>query len=407
MSIYKGIKKRWVEGDYAGSYRPGEAGVEVRSPLFERYLGRENVTVPNVGVHHDGSPRPLLVITDLLEGHLDSTGAQVPGKSDGLYYPNGGSRGEITLDPMKMLIKRAEEGEYLTVLPGDQHENHAMFDPNALTTTILDGDLSKLSKREQGIVNQRFRHWIGRRLPAGIWREIFMKSSGENPGGDLIGKEERNFLPHCTEGVVEYLDPVLEIFRRQQMSIKSSEASGAMVPQARFLPVPKDGLTVEMPGDERGMNGNRFDEILKAAFTGGYFQGDDHRHRKVAVVAGACYEYSVRLLIEHLVDADINVVCLLSATKGLDLFSSKLHTAHYLKELYGRKLFFTYDWVEKLLGSKPAGWDRAAKAVRDYDWSHHNRWMKGYLQQLRDQVTSLGHKLFYNDREIVRAVGLV
>ena len=401
MSIYTGIKKRWVEGDYAGSYRPGEDSVEIRSSLFPRYLGRENVRIPNVGFHKNGTPRPLIIATDLLEGKLDASGSQVPGETNGLYYPGLGDNAEPTISPLRMLLERAEEKNFLTILPGDQHENSKFFELNALTTTVLDPDLSRLSHRERKIVRQQFMQWVGKRLAAGIWREIFMDRSAENPRGNFQGKEERNFLPHCTEGVVKYLDFILEIFKRQRTGIDRQVAGGALVPEARFLPVPKDGLTVDMPGDERGMNGNKFDEIIKAAFTGGYFQGDDHRHGKIAIVAGACYEYSVRLLIEHLVDADINVICLASATKGLDLFSSKLHTAHYLKELYGRKLFFTYDWIEPLLGKKPAGWDSAAKKVEKADQAQHKAWFSNYTDQLKRGVTSMGHRIFLPERDLL------
>lgn len=406
MSIYKGVKKRWIEGDYAGAYRPGENGIEIRSPLFGRYLGRESVKVKSVGFYQNGDPKPLVICTDLLKGKLDSGGAQINGETDGLYYPNMGKDAEPTLDLLKMLLQRCEEENFLTILPGDQHENPRLFDPNALTTTVLDKDLSLLSKRERKIVNSRFKQWIGRRLPAGIWREIFMDSSPENPRATFMGKEERNFLPHCTEGIVEYLDFVLDAFKKQRAYIDAQVASGALSPEARLLPVPKDGLTVEMPGDERGMNGNKFDGMLKAAFTGGYFQGDEHRHKKVAVVAGACYEYSVRLLIEHLVDADINVVCLLSATKGLDLFSSKLHTAHYLKELYGKKLFFTYDWIEELMGKKPQNWDRAAKRVKKADQTHHDSWFRAYQDQLNRGVTSMGRNIVMNKKELAAAAGI-
>jgi len=407
MSIYRGIKKRWIEGDYAGSYRPGEDGVEIRSAFFARYLGRENVKVPNVGFYKNGVPRPLVIATDLLEGVPDSTGAQKEGETNGLYYPCLGKEAEPTIETLKMLLERANDEELLTVFPGDQHENSRYFDLNALTTTILDPDLSRLSERERKIVKSRFGQWIGKRIPAGIWREIFMNKNGENIRGDFQGKEERNFLPHCTEGVVEYMDFVRDIFTCQKMKIEGRTANGELAPKANILPVPKDGLTVDMPGDERGMNGNRFDEILKAAFTGGYFQGDDHRNRKIAIVTGACYEYSVRLLIEHLIDADINVICMLSCVKGLDLFSSKLHTAHYLKELYGKKLFFTYDWIEPLLGPKPRGWDKAVKKIKARDNAHHNSWWSNYSNQIRQGVTSMGLNVFLSKNEVINAAGIL
>ena len=406
MSIYTGIKKRWIEGDYAGSYRPGEDGIEIRSQFFTRYLGRENVRVPNVGFDKKGNPRPLIIATDLLEGKLDSTGSQVQGETNGLYYPGLGKDAEPTLPLLSMLLERARDEEMLTVFPGDQHENSRFFDPNSLTTTILDPDLSQLSKREQKIVKQRFSQWIGKRLPAGIWREIFMDKNPANRRGDFQGKEERNFLPHCTEGIVEYIDIARDILAYQKMKIESQTAQGVLVPRANFIPVPKDGLTVDMPGDERGMNGNRFDEILKAAFTGGYFQGDDHRHKKIAIVAGACYEYSVRLLIEHLIDADINVICMLSCVKGLDLFSSKLHTAHLLKELYGKKLFFTYDWIEPLLGKAPRNWSKMVKKVQEADRVHHDSWWHNYESQIKRGLTSMGLRIILSKNELVNAAGI-
>ncbi|MBI2267108.1 MAG: hypothetical protein HYU64_18430 [Armatimonadetes bacterium] len=404
MSIYRGIRKRWIEGDYAGSYRPGEEGSEIRSQFFRKHLGRDNLRVKNAGYTPSGVPRPLVIATDLLVGVLDSSGNQVSGKSDGLYYPYlpNPDDNEPTLKPLTMLLERVKEERLLAVFSGDQHENPQLFDMNALTTTILDPDLTRLSARERAIVEARFLPWVGKRLPAGLWREIFMDRTSENPRGELIGKETRNFLPHCTEGIVEYLGPVQEMFKIEKDLIHKQTEEGILVPEARWFPVAKDGLTVDMPPDERGTGGNKLDELLKAAFTGGYFQGDDHRHQKRAIVVGACYEYSVRLLIEHLIDADINVICLASCTKGLDLFSSKAHTAHYLKELYGKKLFFTYDWPEPLLGPKPKGWDQAAASVKARDQAQHAGWFKSYQDQLRAGKTSMGQPVFLAADDLVK-----
>jgi len=217
----------------------------------------------------------------------------------------------------------------------------------------------------------------------------------------MMGKESRNFLPHCTEGIVEYIEPVLELFTIQKSELEKDVNSGEAVPRARWLPVPKDGLTVDMAPDERGIGGNKLDEILKAAFTGGYFQGDDHRHQKRAIIAGACYEYSVRLLIEHLIDADINVIWLMTCTKGLDIFSSKLHTAHYLKELYGKKLFCTYDWPERLLGPTPPQWDKLKKGIMKKDEEQHQIWWKQYEKQIKERKTSTGKNIYMTEKEIM------
>ena len=235
----------------------------------------------------------------------------------------------------------------------------------------------------------------------GIWQDIFMDPRDPVSQGRLIGKEERNFLRHCTEFVVRYLQPVQELLDRQQAEIVRQVAMGELVPAAHVLPVAKDGLTVDLPDDERGMGGNKFDALLKAAFTGEYFQGDDHRHEKRAVVVGAFSEYSVRLAIEHLIDADINVIWQLTCSKGLDLFSSKLHEVHYLMERYGKKLFCTYDWIEELLGPKPAGWDAAQANVMAHDRAAHEAWWQDFARQMADGTTSMGTKLFMSGHDVV------
>ena len=404
MSIYTGIQKRWIEGDYGGSYRPGENGIEIRCQFFRRYLGRDNVIIPNAGFYRDGLARPLIIATDLLAGTLDKYGNQIAGKSDGLYYPHLSEEYEPSLNPLKLLLDRVKEEKLLAIFPGDQHENPMLFDPNRLTTTILDRDYSKLSKRERAITEKRFKNWTGKRLPLAIWKEIFIDKNAGNPRGDMMGKESRNFLPHCTEGIVEYIEPILELFTVQKLELEKHINSGEAVPRARWLPVPKDGLTVDMPPDERGIGGNKLDEILKAAFTGGYFQGDDHRQQKRAIIAGACYEYSVRLLIEHLIDADINVIWLMTCTKGLDIFSSKLHTAHYLKELYGKKLFCTYDWPERLLGPRPLLWDKFQTNIIKKDQEQHQIWWEQYKKQIKERKTSTGKNIFITEKEIMEWV---
>ena len=403
MSIYTGIRKRWIEGDYGGSYRPGEEGIEIRSQFFRKYLGRDNVMVPNVGFKSDGTARPLIIATDLLAGTLDQNGNQIEGASDGLYYPGlpDKEENEPTLEPLSIFLKRVKEEKLLSIFPGDQHENPGLFDLNRLTTTILDRDLSKLTGREQVIVERKCKNWIGKRLPAGIWKEIFINKTGDNPRGYLTGKESRNFIPHCTEGIVEYINPVLDLFNMQKNDMIKAINRGDIVPRARWLPIAKDGLTVDMPPDERGTGGNKLDELLKAAFTGGYFQGDDHRQKKRAIVVGACYEYSVRLLIEHLIDADINVIWLLTCTKGLDLFSSKLHTAHYLKELYGKKLFCTYEWITPLLGPEPPEWKKLKEDVMKKDAGQHSYWWKEYEKQMKTKKTSMGKNIFMSEQEVI------
>lgn len=402
MQVYKGAPKRWIEGFYAGTHRPGTDAVTIRSPFFRRFLGRDALQAPSVGhrlVNGKPEARPLLVATDLQLGVFDAQGAPVPGASNGFYEDDEAK--EPTLAPLRMLLARARQDGLLTLLPADQHENPAYFDRNALTTTVLDPDLSLLSPREKAIVESRYASWIGKRLPLGIWEAIFMDPRDAYSHGSLIGKEERNFLTHCTEFVVRYLPEVEAMLEHQREAVAQAVGRGELVPKAHVFPIPKDGLTVDLPDDERGLGGNKFDALLKAAFTGPYFQGDDHRAKKRALVVGAVSEYSVRLAIEHLIDADITVHWLLTCTKSLDLFSAKLAEVHYLKERYGKMLVASYDWPEHLLGAAPAGWDAAQARVEAHDRAVLESWLPAFEAQLRQGVTGRGDALV--DRAAVTA----
>lgn len=394
MKAYKGAPKRWMEGFYAGTHRPGEDAVEVRSAFFRRFLGRDALGVPNVGhrlVNGKPEPRPLVVATDLQLGTFDPQGRPVAGASNGFYVHD--VKQEPSLAALQLFLERIRQDQLLTLLPGDQHENPAYFDRNALTTTILDPDLSRLSPREKAIVEARYATWIGKRLPLGIWEAIFMNPQDPYSAGHLIGKEERNFLPHCTEFVVRYLPEVEAMLEAQREAIALAVGQGELVPKAHVFPIPKDGLTVDLPDDERGLGGNKFDALIKAAFTGPYFQGDDHREKKRAIVVGAVSEYSVRLAIEHLIDADVSVVWLLTCTKSLDLFSAKLAEVHALKERYGKMLTATYDWPEDLLGPTPAGWARAQASVEAHDRAVLDAWLPAMTQQLQAGVTGRGEAM--------------
>lgn len=407
MQGYKGAPKRWMEGFYAGTHAAGEDSVEIRSAFFRRFLGRDALRVPNVGyrmVAGEPAARPLIVATDLQVGTWDAQGAQVPGGSDGFFELDPAR--EETLAPLAMLLERARQDRLLTLLPGDQHENPAYFDRNALTTTVLDPDLSRLSPREKAIVEARYATWIGKRLPLGIWEAIFMDPANPISKGRAIGREERNFLPHCTEYVVRYMPAVEAWLQAQKAEIEQAVAGGELVPQAHVFPIPKDGLTADVPDDERGVGGNKFDALLKAAFTGAYFQGDDHRQEKRVIVVGCLSEYSVRLAIEHLIDADVTVIWLLTATKSLDLFSAKLADAHFLRERYGKKLVATYDWPEALLGPKPAGWDAARARVEDHDRAVLQAWLPQLQAQLLAGQTGMGQPMVLDGRALEAAVGL-
>ncbi|MDB5098019.1 MAG: hypothetical protein JWM80_2440 [Cyanobacteria bacterium RYN_339] len=394
MKAYKGAPKRWIEGFYGGSYPPGEEAVEVRNPFFRRFFGRDALMVPNVGfrlVNGQPQARPLIVATDLQPGTFDAAGNPMAGGSNGFYELDAAK--EPSLTPLRLLLERARQDQLVTLLPGDQHENPAYFDRNALTTTILDPDLGLLSPRERAIVSARYATWIGKRLPLGIWEAIFMDPADAVTRGQLVGKEERNFLPHCTEFVVRYLPEVEQWLDAQRQDVAQQVAGGKLVPRGTVFPIAKDGLTVDLPDDERGLGGNKFDAVLNAAFMGPYFQGDDHRGAKRAVVVGSLAEYSVRLAIEHLIDADVTVVWLLTATKSLDLFSAKLAEVHYLKERYGKKLVATYDWPEALLGPVPAGWAAAQAIVEAHDQAVLANWLPQYQAQLAAGLSGRGAPL--------------
>ena len=407
MKGYKGAPKRWMEGFYAGTHAPGEDAIEIRSPFFRRHLGRDALAVPGVGQRLvDGRlvPRPVIVATDLQVGTYDGAGKPVPGASNGFYELD--AQREETLEPLRMLLARARQDELVTLLPSDQHENPAYFDRNALTTTTLDPDLTKLSPRERAIVEARYASWIGKRLPFGIWEAIFMDPADPVSQGRALGREERNFLPHCTEYVVRYLPEVEAWLDAQKARVEAAVTAGELVPKAHVFPIAKDGLTVDLPDDERGLGGNKFDALLKAAFTGPYFQGDDHRADKRAIVVGCLAEYSVRLAIEHLIDADVTVIWLLTATKSLDLFSAKLADVHFLRERYGKKLVATYDWPEALLGPKPAGWDVARARVEAHDRAVLEAWLPRLQAQLLAGTTGLGAPLVDDAPALEAAVGL-
>lgn len=394
MKAYKGAPKRWMEGFYAGSHQPGEDTIEIRSAFFRRFFGRDALRAPNVGfrlVNGQLAARPLIVATDLQPGTFDGQGRPVPGASNGFYDLTPAN--EPTLSPLSMLLARARQDELFTLLPGDQHENPAFFDRNALTTTLLDPDLTLLTARERAIVEGRYASWIGKRLPLGIWEAIFMDPADAVSQGHAIGREERNFLPHCTEFEVRYLPEVESWLDEQRLAIARDVAGGDLVPRAHVFPIAKDGLTVDLPDDERGLGGNKFDALLKAAFTGSYFQGDAHRQRKRAIVVGSLSEYSVRLAIEHLIDADITVVWLLTCTKSLDLFGAKLADVHFLRERYGKRLIATYDWPENLLGPVPAGWAAAQAAVEAHDRQVLEAWLPQFSSQVLGGVTGQGAPL--------------
>mgnify|MGYP001568962395 CR=1 FL=1 len=119
MKGYHGTPKRWVEGLYGGSYRPGENGIEIRSGFFKRYLGRDNLSIPHVGFYYTSGKRiarPLLVGTDLMEGKLDATGQQIEGASDGLFYTNlPTAEQDLTLKPIQLILDLARDRKLLTL----------------------------------------------------------------------------------------------------------------------------------------------------------------------------------------------------------------------------------------------------------------------------------------------------
>ena len=387
--IYRGLPKPGhsvIEG-YSLDALPG---TPVRSPFFARYLGVENVLVPSAGaveVRDRQRARPVALFTDLLQ--VDPSGA--PG---GLIEESPRAPDEARwLTPLRLLLARLAERRILTVLPADQHLNPDWVDRSAMTRLRLNRQL--LTAAERRVVDRddtlQRKQGDGERLTVGEYEAVF---------GQVVDKEDRNFIPHCYEGVVEYIPSILQLLQTQRDDLQRQVQAGTSIPVPWIFPDFKTGLSCLSSPNRRGMDGNALRDILIASQADLYFDGPQRTHDRLAIVGGTAHEYSVSELIRFLIDLDYTVVWLLGSTGGLGI-DSKLATAAHLRERYGRKLFATYDWpLPELLGPAPDGWHRACAAVRAEDLSFHEAWLEEQtLQWSRGAAmqTSLGAPVIHDD----------
>lgn len=368
--------KRWTPGiiGHGGSYSSGQSFVELSMPQLREVIGPvTNYAVRNVGFWNDGTPKPLLVMNDLLI--QDS-------RSDGLLTPDS-----PIIEPCQMLLEAAVKEDILVILPNDSHENPEWFDKKAPSNTIAtelwyrfltDDEKARLDRLYPG------GQWRNRRLTLGEL-DFVVQDICDSP-------EARKYIRHCTDGKVQPLAFVQKALLTQRQRIEAELASGR-IPEARVIPVFKDTLDPNRYPDQRGRGGNKMDEIIIAAHLGDYpFQGRKHYHEKQAVVAGAFLEWSTDLGIVHLITAELTAVAVLTAIDALQIFDSKLHMAQMLKERHGRSIYFTYDWPG--LGSKPRGWDRLMKDVLandlETDLHFYPNWVSGDPQSILRGSRELG-----------------
>ena len=370
---------------YAGLPKPGHAffdavgdatATQIRSPFFRRYLGVEVIRAPGAG--HDcingiARPRPVLVFTDLL--HHD---ASAPA---GLVRT--GADEEPWVGCTRMLLARAEERRIVTVLPADQHLNPALLVPSATTPFKLDA--ARLLPHERAIVDadSALREKLRARTPLSVaeYQRIF---------GAILDKEDRNFIPHCREGIVEYIPEVVAAFDRQRAELRTVIAAGDDLATPWLIPDFKTGLSCLSAPDRRGLRGNALRDVLLASQRDQYLDGDARRHARIAIVGGTAHEYSVAELARFLVDLDYTVVLALSVIGGLGIASKRATTLDLL-ERYGTKLFATYDWpLPEFLGAAPPGFDALAAAVRTQDDEFHEAWMEDHRRRLERGCTSQG-----------------
>jgi hypothetical protein len=350
---------------YLGLPKPGHAvfeggvtpeassGVTIRSRFFARYLGSECVQVGSAGVSLvDGrlEPRPVAVLTDLLQHD--------PARPSGLCAEGPGEPPWVAAT--RVLLSALERQRVTTILPADQHLNPDLLDRRAPTAfhvvhELLHPEERTLLKTDPGLSATA-------QAAAPLTLEQY-----ERLFGAVVDKEDRNFLPHCREGVVEYIPSVVSLLSRQRAAVVRQVEAGVAAPVATVLPDFKTGLSCLSAPDTRGLHGNALREVLLATQRGLYLDGPARPHAKLALVGGTAHEYSVAELIRFLVDLDYSVVWLLTCTGGLGI-CAKLATAHDLAERYGTRLFCTYGWpLPAHLGPPPNGFLELAARVEQED----------------------------------------
>ena len=363
---------------YGGLPKPGHAvfegavalgrtpGVRVRSRYLARYLGAECVEVASAGVTtvaHRPEPRPVGVFTDMLQHQ--------PGQPAGLVVEDADQEPWVACS--RMVLGAMEERGMVVVLPADQHLNPALLRKDALTGYTLVPELLYPAEKARLSSLPHLATRVGSALTLGEYQELF---------GPVVDKEDRNFLPHCREGVVEYIPSVQAMLQRQHAKVRAALAAGEATPVAHVLPDFKTGLSCLSAPDGRGLHGNLLRDILLGAQRGLYLDGDARPHAKLALVGGTAHEYSVAELIRFLVDMDCSVVWLLSCTGGLGI-GAKLATALDLMERYGSRLFCTWGWpLAEHLGPAPAGFAALAAQVEAQDrtaWKEHEAQRAGLV----------------------------
>ncbi|MEW5850878.1 MAG: hypothetical protein AB2A00_18980 [Myxococcota bacterium] len=373
---------------YLGLPKPGHAVFEgvveagrtapmvLRSRFFARYLGSECVAVPSAGVTRVAGrlePRPIAVLTDLLQHDANRpAGLVVEGQGEAAWV--GATR---------LLMNALEKQGVVTLLPSDQHLNPDLLDRAARTSFTLVEDMLYADEKARLRTHPQLaaKATSGTPLTVTEYETIF---------GNVVDKEDRNFLPHCREGVVEYIPSVLQWLGRQRAAVLKQMDAGAPVPTATVLPDFKTGLSCLSAPDSRGLHGNALRDALIATQRGLYLDGPSRPHAKLALVGGTAHEYSVAELIRFLVDMDYSVVWLLSCTGGLGI-AAKLSTALELTERYGTRLFCTYGWpLPAHLGPEPPSWAALASQVEAEDRAEVEAMEKERVRLVQQRVTTQG-----------------
>ncbi|MBI5496331.1 MAG: hypothetical protein HY904_15015 [Deltaproteobacteria bacterium] len=387
--LYRGLPKPGHAVFEGAVQRGGTGGTLVRSRSFARYLGQECLEVASAGVTDVAGrlqPRPVAVLTDLLQHQ--------PGRPGGLVVEGAGEPAWVAAT--RLLLDALEREGILTVLPADQHLNPDLLDRAAETSfELVEGMLAPeetVRLRQDPARLARLR--AGGRMTLADYEAVF---------GPVVDKEDRNFVPHCHEGVVEYIPCVLSLLGRQRARVLRQAETGVLVPSACVLPDFKTGLSCLSAPDGRGLHGNALRDVLAASQRGLYLDGDARPHAKLALVGGTAHEYSVAELIRFLVDMDYSVVWLMACTGGLGI-SAKLATALDLMERYGTRLFCTYDWpLPEHLGPAPAGWAPLAAQVRQEDDGELQQAEQARAALLAARKTGQGRPLVVDGATVGRA----
>jgi len=374
QKLYRGLPKPGHAVFEGGVQSVSSTGTVLRSRFFSRYLGAECIQVPSAGVvrvNGKMEPRPIAVFTDLLQHEA--------GKPSGLVVEGAGEAPWVGCT--RLLLSALETQVMVTLLPSDQHLNPDLLDGNATTPFTLVEELLFPAERARLQQHPQLAARVTDKKPLTLreYELIF---------GPITDKEDRNFVPHCREGVVEYIPTVLALLARQRAAVARQLDAGNPAPVATVIPDFKTGLSCVSAPDARGLHGNALRDALLASQKGLYLDGDARPHAKLALVGGTAHEYSVSELIRFLVDMDYSVVWMLACTGGLGV-SAKLSTALDLMERYGTRLFCTYGWpLPEHLGAAPPAYAALAAQVDKEDQAELAQHEADRTRCLAQRVTS-------------------